>query len=203
LFFALFTTTLSPTKTKHYHHQPSNVLLKSNIADARRFTCKVSDFGLARLAAAATHVSTLATGTAAYQAPEALSRGRLSRPGDVFSFGILMAELWTRNRPFAGLAIGQVVYGVVYAGARPDLPPDCPAGYASLARACWADDPDSRPTFTQITATLRGLLQEAVAAARAEAGVDDGGEGGGGGGRGGGRGGGGRGGGSGSAGGRG
>ena len=124
----------------------------------------------ARLAAAATHVSTLATGTSAYQAPEALSRGHLSRPGDVYSFGILMAEMWTRVRPFAGLAIGQVVYGVVYAGARPDLePPACPPAYAALSRACWADDPEARPTFGEVSGALRRMLQKALAGARAAA----------------------------------
>lgn len=170
----------------HADLKPSNVLLKSTLADARGFICKISDFGLARLAAAATHVSTMATGTSAYQAPEALSHGRLSRPGDVYSFGILMAELWTRVSPFTGLSIGQVVYGVVYAGARPDLdPPACPPAYAALVRACWAEDPNARITFSEVLSALRGMLQEALVGARAAAAAAGEGGGGGGGGSGG------------------
>jgi hypothetical protein len=87
-------------------------------------------------------------------------------------------ELWTRARPFAGLAIGQIVYGVVYAAARSDLPPDCPPGYAELARSCWVADPNARPTFSEITVTLRGLLQGALVAAREAAGGGRGGGGG-------------------------
>ncbi len=78
----------------------------------------------ARLAAAATHVSTLATGTSAYQAPEALSRGHLSRPGDVYSFGIFMAEMWTRVRPFAG---GGVLRSEGKEFIAPSLPPSNPS----------------------------------------------------------------------------
>ena len=85
---------------------------------------------------------------------------------DMYSFGILMAELWTRVSPFTGLSIGQVVCGVVYAGARPDLdPPACPPAYAALVRACWAEDPNARITFSEVLSALRGMLQEALAAA--------------------------------------
>ena len=77
----------------------------------------------ARLAAAATHVPTLATGTSAHLAPEALSRGHLSRPGDVYSFGIFMAEMWTRVRPFAG---GGVLRSEGKEFIAPSLPPSKP-----------------------------------------------------------------------------
>ena len=78
--------------------------------------------------------------------------------------------LLLQARPFSDLAIGQVVYGVVYAGARPDLePPACPPAYAALAKACWAEDLDARPTFPEVLVALRGMLQEALAAARAAA----------------------------------
>lgn len=64
----------------------------------RRFTSKVSDFGLSRLLPE--HSPKLGsnaeyTGTITHMAPELLQHGAMSRAADVYSFGILskLAEL--------------------------------------------------------------------------------------------------------------
>ena len=61
-------------------------------ADVRRFTTKVSDFGLSRLLP--DHSPKLGsqgeyTGTITHMAPELLEHGGMSRAADVYSFGIL------------------------------------------------------------------------------------------------------------------
>ena len=86
------------------------------------------------------------------------------------------SKLKKKKKPFAGAAIGQVVYGVIYANARPEVPPWLPPRYAALVRACWSAEVGDRPTFAGILGELGEMLREALAAgaeaaAQAAAGV--------------------------------
>ena len=55
------------------------------------FSCRLTDFGLARmLELNKSHVSTKSFGTIPYMPPELLSAGRMSRAADIFSFAIIM-----------------------------------------------------------------------------------------------------------------
>ncbi len=49
-----------------------------------------------------------AAGTAAYMAPELLQKGKMTRSADVYSFAMIMVELFTCKRLFEGLAQQQV-----------------------------------------------------------------------------------------------
>lgn len=75
----------------------------------------------------------------------------------------MAAELATGEKPFVGLAIGQIVYSVIYAGARPDLPSWLPPAYASLVRRCWAADPAERPSMADVLVDVRAQLRAALA----------------------------------------
>ena len=53
-------------------------------------------------------------GTAAYMAPELLQKGKMTRAADVYSFAMIMVELFTCKRLFEGLAQQQVSSHVLY-----------------------------------------------------------------------------------------
>lgn len=74
------------------------------------------------------------------------------------------SKLKKKKKPFAGAAIGQVVYGVIYANSRPEVPPWLPPRYAALVRACWSAEVGDRPTFAGILGELGEMLREALAA---------------------------------------
>jgi len=88
----------------------NNVLLTSAEGDARRFTAKVADFGLARVLEAGAGVTTKTYGTVTHMPPELLTDGLLSKAADVYAFGVLLWELTTGQKPYQGMSHGQIVH---------------------------------------------------------------------------------------------
>ncbi|KAK9823953.1 hypothetical protein WJX72_006631 [[Myrmecia] bisecta] len=145
----------------HGDLKDANILLKSTATDPRGFVCKIADFGLSRvLDVDATHISTKTYGTISYMPGELLQAGKLTRAADVYSFGMLMWELYMGKGLYEGMTVAQVFYMVVYEQHRPPIPDDMPEGYRRLMCACWDQDPLARPTFDGVMKDVQRLYAE-------------------------------------------
>ena len=157
----------------HQDVKPANVLLAESADGA--LTAKVTDFGMARArslpaagvarpgpAGASVPVS-VAGMTMAYASPEQMRGDRLGRRTDVYSYGVLLLEMFTgrvtwATGPDARAALGRRVARPAL-GRRPDLPDEV----AKVVRRCLRADPAKRPgsmaeVATELIACFRRLV---------------------------------------------
>ena len=145
-----------------YLHDRCNIIqrdLKSrNILVDESLNAKVTDFGLSRRKKKDdTSTNMTACGTPAWTAPEIIKCLEYTEKVDVYSFGILMWELLTREEPYVrdkDLKGIQIAYAAAEQGLRPKIPPFTPEGYSQLMQQCWAQNPDARPEFNEVLRIL-------------------------------------------------
>ncbi|PNG99028.1 putative serine/threonine-protein kinase, partial [Tetrabaena socialis] len=122
---------------------------------------KVADFGLStRMEHQETHLSSCFQGTLTHMAPEVMLEGRISKAADVYSFGILMWELFCASEPFAGVPRAHLGHAITKEGRRPKFPPFAPHSFVSLATRCWDPDASLRPTFEEVLTELTRIRDE-------------------------------------------
>lgn len=164
----------------HSHNPPlvHRDLKSQNLLVSEGWTCKVADFGTARICHVCStgpangslamssftgdRTMTRGVGTLLWSAPEVL-RGDTdySIDADCYSFGIVLWELWTRSLPFEALSTSWAVCNAVQAGERPSLEmtnaDTFPAAYMQLMQICWVDEPANRPSFKHSCTVLKSL----------------------------------------------
>jgi serine/threonine protein kinase len=126
------------------------------------WTAKIADFGLSRLCSKEKQQElTLQVGTAAWMAPELMKKrdSTYTEQVDVYSFGIVAWELIAKDQPFKNLGFNHLIAEAVLSGERPIIPETCPKWFATLITRCWAQDPNQRPSFSELTEELEQQTQ--------------------------------------------
>jgi serine/threonine protein kinase len=149
--------------------------LKSpNVLLDEQFHAKLSDFAdLAKINLTSILQSMNIHGTTRWTAPELLELTKTqlnyTKQADIFSFGILLWELVTRQIPFDHLDRDFDIINAIKKGQRPTIPDECPKVLKDLIPRCWKQDPSHRPGITEIIKVLedednKKEFQEVVAA---------------------------------------
>ena len=139
---------------EHRDLKALNVLLTHDLR------CKVTDFGLSKCedlktTATATMGGAGLAGTPAFMAPELLEDNTFTEKSDVYSYAIVLWEIWDRGVPWRGLKPVQITRQVVDKHQRPPVPPAMPAELRKLMVRAWAHKPGARPSFKEIAAAVR------------------------------------------------
>ncbi|XP_071487823.1 uncharacterized protein [Diadema antillarum] len=146
--------------TMYYHGD----LAARNVLVGEGLICKISDFGLAddiyqrgykRLAPERKR-------PVKWVSLETNTQGKCSIQSDVWSFGIVLYEIYTLGGvPYPGMD-GRSVIAQLQRGYRMERPSVCPEDIYDIMRRCWHESPQNRPSFTTLYNTLDLMLTERV-----------------------------------------
>lgn len=131
-------------------------LAARNILVSEDLVAKVSDFGLAKAERKGLDSSRLPV---KWTAPEALKHGKFSSKSDVWSFGVLLWEVFSYGRaPYPKMSLKEVTEAVEK-GYRMEPPEGCPGPVHTLMGSCWEAEPARRPPFRKLAEKLARELR--------------------------------------------
>ncbi|KAF0920128.1 hypothetical protein E2562_033432 [Oryza meyeriana var. granulata] len=131
----------------HRDVKPENIIFDSE------FCAKIVDFGISCEEAECDPLAN-DTGTFRWMAPEMMKHKPYGRKVDVYSFGLILWEMFTGSVPYEDLNPFQAAFAVFDKNERPVIPNSCPAALRLLIEQCWTSQPDKRPEFWQIVQIL-------------------------------------------------
>ena len=123
--------------------------------------CKVGDFGLLRELPKDVDIYVATTNVAfpiRWMAPESHLNREFSTATDIWSFGVVMWEMFYPDElPYKGMKNIQVAANVC-TGKRLPIPEPYPENVARIMKACWQHEPSQRPSFLLIAMILTGVV---------------------------------------------
>ena len=99
-------------------------------------------------------------GTFHWMAPEVLDNKPYTLKADVYSFGIVLWEILSREPPFADYSLQKIMYNVINYKERPPLAKvakGCPKELIMIMKACWEHEPEKRPDFSDVIEGLQAI----------------------------------------------
>lgn len=147
----------------HCHLSSFNVLV------ADRWDIKICDIGLNQVRQetcqflmmnpSKSSPPSIGAASVRWRAPETMCRNpQWNEQTDIYSMGIVMWEIVTRNIPFHDVSDNYLIPIIVRMDhERPLIPSDCPALLANIIQQCWSANPEERPSCETI---LESMNQE-------------------------------------------
>ncbi|XP_065186408.1 tyrosine-protein kinase SRK2-like [Sycon ciliatum] len=146
---------MSYLETKNYIHRD---LAARNILVGEHNTVKIADFGLARIITSEYIARAGAKFPIKWTAPEAALYSRFSNKSDVWSFGILMVELFTKGqKPYPAMNNAETLKRIEE-GYRIPQPTGTPDPIYQMMLDSWHDEAANRPTFESLMYQLEDFV---------------------------------------------
>ncbi len=124
----------------HRDIKPANIIITS------QGLVKITDFGVARLESSNLTTTGQFIGTPNYMSPEQVTGAVVDGRSDLFSLGVVLFELLTGVRPFAGGSLSEVAYRIVH--EPPPIPSQLrsglPAAYNPIVLKLLEKEPERR-----------------------------------------------------------
>uniref|UniRef100_A0A8C2UFR1 receptor protein-tyrosine kinase n=1 Tax=Coturnix japonica TaxID=93934 RepID=A0A8C2UFR1_COTJA len=142
-------------------------LAARNILVTHGKVMKICDFGLAR--DVVNDSNYIVRGNVRlpvkWMAPESLFEGMYTLKSDVWSYGILLWEIFSLGvNPYPGIQVDANFYKLIKSGFKMDRPYYATRHIYYVMQSCWALDSRRRPTFSQLVSSLACQLVEAEGA---------------------------------------
>ncbi|XP_025080891.1 inactive tyrosine-protein kinase transmembrane receptor ROR1-like isoform X2 [Pomacea canaliculata] len=148
------------------HHFIHRDLAARNVLVGDGLTIKISDFGLSRDIYSSDYyrVQSKSLLPVRWMPPESILYGKFTTDSDVWSFGVVLWEVFSFGlQPYFGYSNQEVIEMIRSRQILPQ-PEDCPARIYGLMVECWHEMPSRRPSFRESHARLRAWKSELVAA---------------------------------------
>jgi serine/threonine-protein kinase len=129
----------------HRDIKPANILMTSReVYGSER--PRITDFGIAKLAASEITTTGQMLGTPAYMPPEQFTGAPIDGRADLFSLGVILYSLAAGEQPFLGETMTAVSYKVVHVDPIPPskLNPAIPPALEGVILKCLAKNPAAR-----------------------------------------------------------
>ncbi|XP_061737411.1 tyrosine-protein kinase Fes/Fps [Nerophis ophidion] len=136
-------------------------LAARNCLVAEHHVVKISDFGMSRQQDDGVYCAEggLRQIPIKWTAPEALNYGRYTTESDVWSFGVLLWEVFSLGiQPYASMS-NQQTRDEVEKGYRMAAPRGCPMEVSRLMSSCWQHESKNRPSFKKLRAELNAIYK--------------------------------------------
>ena len=131
-------------QTIHSHHLVHRDIKPGNLLITPDGLVKVTDFGIAKAAAAVPLTQTgMVVGTAQYVSPEQAQGQNVGPASDIYSLGVVAYEMLAGRRPFSGESTVSVAIKHI-SNAPPPLPAEIPGALRELVGICLRKNPRAR-----------------------------------------------------------
>lgn len=141
-------------------------LAARNVLVAENYVLKIADFGLTRNLQNIDYYKKTTDGRlpVKWMAPEALFDKKYTSKSDVWSYGVLLWEIFTLGgNPYPSIPVEEL-FKLLRDGYRMEQPPYSSEDMYHIMQKCWRQKPEDRPSFSllveEIDKILTSLLKE-------------------------------------------